>query len=69
MRAVINIDDQIPSDECIHANMSSLAEYALIAQKNNLVPIVEPEVLMDGGHSIERCFEVTQKLFLSCLSF
>ena len=61
-RAVINISgNDIPSDECIDQNMECLAEYALIAQKNNMVPIVEPEVIMDGDHSIEICFDVTKK--------
>ena len=58
-RAVIKISDSIPSDECIEANMRALAEYAKIVQNNNMVPMVEPEVLMDGTHTIERCFEVT----------
>ncbi len=60
-RAVINISDNIPTDECIHANMEALARYAKIVQNNNMVPMVEPEVLMDGDHSIEKCYEVTSK--------
>ena len=60
-RAVIKISDSIPSDECIKANMQALAKYARIVQDNNMVPMVEPEVLMDGSHSIERCYEVTSK--------
>ncbi len=60
-RAVIKISDSIPTDECINANMQALAKYAKIVQDNNMVPMVEPEVLMDGDHSIERCYEVTSK--------
>jgi fructose-bisphosphate aldolase class I len=58
-RAVIDIADGIPSAFAIEANAHALARYAALAQENNIVPIVEPEVLMDGGHSIERCEEVT----------
>ncbi len=61
-RAVINIDDNIPSNACIEANAQALARYAALCQKAGLVPIVEPEVLMDGGHTIERCFEVTEEV-------
>ena len=63
-RAVINVSDEIPSNNCISENMSALAEYALIAQQNNMVPIVEPEVIMDGSHSVERCHEVTNQTLL-----
>ncbi|MGH2492434.1 MAG: class I fructose-bisphosphate aldolase, partial [Candidatus Limnocylindria bacterium] len=49
----------IPSDYCLRTNAGSLARYAALCQEQNIVPIVEPEVLMDGTHSIERCFEVT----------
>ncbi|MDZ7643856.1 MAG: class I fructose-bisphosphate aldolase [Woeseiaceae bacterium] len=58
-RAVINIGKDIPSDFCLHANAHALARYAALCQEANIVPIVEPEVIMDGGHSIERCEEVT----------
>lgn len=58
-RAVITIGDGIPSRFCISANAHGLARYAALSQEANLVPIVEPEVLMDGDHSIERCEEVT----------
>ena len=58
---MIKISDNIPSDECIEANMRALAKYAKIVQNNNMVPMVEPEVLMDGAHSIERCYEVTSR--------
>ena len=58
-RAVIHISDALPSRACISANAHALARYAALCQEQNLVPIVEPEVLMDGSHSIERCEEVT----------
>jgi fructose-bisphosphate aldolase, class I len=58
-RAVIDIADGIPTPFAIEANAHALARYAALCQENNIVPIVEPEVLMDGGHSIERCEEVT----------
>ena len=60
-RAVINIGDGIPSDDCINANMDALAQYAKCAQENGMVPIVEPEVLMDGEHSIDACFDATER--------
>ena len=60
-RAVIKIGEVIPTDDCINQNMEVLSEYAKIVQNNKMVPIVEPEVLMDGHHSIERCFEVNSK--------
>ena len=59
-RAVINIGPQIPSAYCIEANAHALARYAALAQETGLVPIIEPEVIMDGGHSIDRCYEVTE---------
>ena len=58
-RAVINIGEDMPSSEAISANMEALADYAKIVQNNNMVPMVEPEVLMDGNHSIDDCFEAT----------
>ena len=58
-RAVITIGDGIPSQYCIDANAHLLARFAALSQEANLVPIVEPEVLMDGTHSIDRCYEVT----------
>lgn len=60
-RAVIYIGDGIPTDFCLRANAHALARYAALCQENDLVPIVEPEVIMDGGHSLERCVEVTSK--------
>ena len=60
-RAVITIaGDEHPSRACISANAHALARYAALCQEANLVPIVEPEVLMDGGHDIDRCAEVTE---------
>lgn len=59
-RAVINIGNGIPSTACIEANAHALARYAAICQAAGLVPIVEPEVLMDTDHTIERCEEVTE---------
>ncbi len=59
-RAVITIGDNIPSRTCIEANAHALARYAALAQEADIVPIVEPEVLMDGPHDLERCFEVTE---------
>jgi fructose-bisphosphate aldolase, class I len=59
-RAVIAIGDGRPSASCLDANAHALARYAALCQDMGLVPIVEPEVLMDGDHSIERCFEVTE---------
>lgn len=58
-RAVINIADGLPTDFCLQANAHALARYAALCQEANIVPIVEPEVIMDGDHSIERCEEVT----------
>ncbi|TMP93492.1 MAG: fructose-bisphosphate aldolase class I [Verrucomicrobia bacterium] len=60
-RAVIAIGDQIPTRTCIATNAELLARYAALCQETDLVPIVEPEVLMDGTHTIERHFEVTQQ--------
>ncbi|MFP5081306.1 class I fructose-bisphosphate aldolase [Pedobacter sp. JCM 36344] len=61
-RAVITIGDRIPSEGCIEANAHSLARYAAMCQEVGLVPIVEPEVLMNGGHSLLRCMTVTSRL-------
>jgi fructose-bisphosphate aldolase class I len=60
-RAVIKIGDGMPSDECINANMKALADYAKLVQDNGMVPMVEPEVLMDGGHSIDDCYSATER--------
>jgi fructose-bisphosphate aldolase, class I len=60
-RAVITIGKSIPSEYCIWTNAHALARYAALSQETGLVPIVEPEVLMDGDHTIERSFEVTSR--------
>ncbi len=60
-RAVINIADGLPTERCLDLNAHALARYAAICQEQNVVPIVEPEVIMDGKHSIERCYEVTER--------
>jgi fructose-bisphosphate aldolase class I len=64
-RAVITIGDDIPSGTCIEANAHALARYASLCQEQGLVPIVEPEVLMDGEHDIETCYEVTEVVLRS----
>jgi fructose-bisphosphate aldolase class I len=64
-RAVIDIADGIPTQFAIDANAHALARYAALCQENDIVPIVEPEVLMDGAHSIERCEEVTSAVLQS----
>lgn len=60
-RAVITIGDGIPTDACIHTNAHALARYAALSQEAGVVPIVEPEVLMDADNTIERCYEVTAR--------
>jgi fructose-bisphosphate aldolase, class I len=61
-RAVIDIGAHLPSMTAIHVNAHALARYAALCQAAQLVPIVEPEVLMDGDHDIDRCYEVTQRV-------
>ena len=68
-RAVINIGDEIPTQECIDANMEALAKYAKIAQKNGMVPIVEPEVLINGNHTIEDCYDATSRSIKSLFDY
>ena len=58
-RAVVHVTDTLPTSACVRANAHALARYASLCQEQELVPIVEPEVLMDGSHTIERCEEVT----------
>ena len=60
-RAVIKIGNNLPTDNCIDANMKTLADYAKVVQDNGMVPMVEPEVLMEGDHSIEECFTATER--------
>ena len=59
-RAVIDIGPAIPTYTCIKANAHALARYAALCQEEDIVPIVEPEVLMDGDHDVERCYSVTE---------
>lgn len=69
-RAVIKIGENMPSQECIDSNMQALADYAKIVQNNGMVPMVEPEVLMDGEHSAQTCFEATEnclRTLFACL--
>jgi fructose-bisphosphate aldolase class I len=63
-RAVITIGAGIPSQYCIEVNAHALARYAALSQEAGIVPVVEPEVLMDGDHSIDRCYEVTKATLL-----
>lgn len=67
-RAVIAIGSDIPTDTCIEANANALARFAALSQEAGLVPIVEPEVLMDGGHDIGQCEDVTEKTLLAVFS-
>jgi fructose-bisphosphate aldolase class I len=60
-RAVISIGEGIPTDACLRANAHALARYAALCQEAGIVPIVEPEVLMDGDHTLEICWEVTTR--------
>jgi fructose-bisphosphate aldolase class I len=64
-RAVIAVSDDIPSRGCIETNAHALARYAALCQEAGLVPVVEPEVLMDGDHTLERCREVTEEVLHS----
>lgn len=61
-RAVITIAEDTPSVACLNANAHALARYAALCQEAGIVPIVEPEVLMDGDHSLEDCFDVTEAM-------
>ncbi len=58
-RSVVNIGDVLPTDACLRENADRMAKYALACQAEDIVPIIEPEVLIDGDHTIERCLEVT----------
>jgi fructose-bisphosphate aldolase class I len=59
-RAVITIGEGIPSHACLYANAHALARYAALCQEASIVPVIEPEVLLDGNHTVERCEEVTE---------
>ncbi len=64
-RAVVSIGHGVPTRGCIDANAEALARFAALSQEAGLVPIVEPEVLMDGDHTIERCYEATSETLVS----
>ena len=65
-RALLKISETYPSEIAIQSNANTLAKYASLVQESNMVPIVEPEVLMDGDHDINRCYEITAKVLTSC---
>jgi len=65
-RAVININKSYPSELAISANAHALARYASLVQEAKMVPIIEPEVLMNGDHDIDQCYEVTTKVLQEC---
>ena len=65
-RAVYSISSKNPSEQCIKSNAHALARYAALVQEAKMVPIVEPEVLMDGDHTIDKCYDVTSKVLAEC---
>ena len=65
-RVLLNISEKYPSEIAIQSNANTLAKYAALVQESNMVPIVEPEVLMDGDHDINKCYEVTAKVLTAC---
>jgi len=65
-RAVYNISEKHPSELSIKSNAHALARYASLAQEAKMVPIIEPEVLMDGSHNIDKCYEITSKVLKEC---
>ena len=65
-RAVYNISEKYPSEISIKSNAHALARYAALVQEAKMVPIIEPEVLMDGNHNINKCYEVTSKVLKEC---
>ena len=65
-RAVYKISDKLPSSQSIKSNAHALARYAALVQEARMVPIVEPEVLMDGSHNIDKCYEVTTNVLNEC---
>lgn len=67
-RAVITIGNRIPTDTCIEANAHALARYAALCQEAGLVPIVEPEVLMEDNHDLQQCFDVSEKVLRTVFS-
>ena len=67
-RAVYDISENHPSDLCITSNANALARYSALVQEAKMVPIVEPEILMDGDHDINKCYQVTSKVLKACFS-
>ncbi len=65
-RAVYKIGNKFPSSQCIKSNAHALARYAALVQESKMVPIVEPEVLMDGPHDIDKCYQVTTNVLNEC---
>ena len=65
-RAVYSISSKNPSEQCIKSNAHALARYAALVQEAKMVPIVEPEVLMDGDHTIDKCYDVTSRVLAEC---
>ena len=65
-RAVYKIDSKYPSSQSIKSNAHALARYAALVQEAEMVPIIEPEVLMDGSHDIEKCYQVTTNVLNEC---
>ena len=65
-RAVYKISEKYPSSQSIKSNAHALARYAALVQEANMVPIIEPEVLMDGSHNIDKCYEVTTNVLNEC---
>ena len=65
-RAVYSISSKHPSEHCIKSNAHALARYAALVQEAKMVPIVEPEVLMDGDHTIDKCYDVTSRVLAEC---
>jgi len=65
-RAVYSISSDLPSKQCIKSNAHTLARYAALVQESKMVPIVEPEVLMDGDHTIDKCYDVTSRVLSEC---
>ena len=67
-RAVYKISDKFPSHQAMKSNAHALARYAALVQESKMVPIIEPEVLMDGKHNLEKCYEVTTKVLNECFN-
>ena len=67
-RAVYKIGNNYPSSQCIKSNAQALARYAALVQEANMVPIIEPEVLMDGSHDIDKCYQVTTDVLNECFN-